>query len=165
MKTVQPVSSSRKPDTNILSVYKIYLIDYLQFQDQRSTILQKWPQKLWKLRRKKKQLRETFQLPHILEYSISCNAIQREKWRFIVARRSRQSRARNNNWVGLVVFGYLLWGSRYFSTAWWLLNHCLSAGWLSSWLAGWRDEGRRERELGNAGSYRGRCSPLNFSAQ
>lgn len=74
MKTVQPVSSSRKPDTNILSVYKIYLIDYLQFQDQRSTILQKWPQKLWKLRRKKKQLRETFQLPHILEYSIPCNA-------------------------------------------------------------------------------------------
>ena len=165
MKTVQPVSSSRKPDTNILSVYKIYLIDYLQFQDQRSKILQKYRKSFENWQKDEAAARNFPTSTYTRIFNSLQREIQRENWRFIVARRSRQSRARNNNWVGLVVFGYLLWGSRYFSTAWWLLDHCLSAGWLSSWLAGWRDGGERERELGNAGSYGGRCSPLNFSAQ
>lgn len=154
MKTVQPVSSSRKPDTNILSVYQN--LSYRLFAIPRSTLenSSKVAAKALKIKKKEEAAARNFPTSTYTRIFNSLQReIQRENWRFIVARRSRQSRARNNNWVGLVVFGYLLWGSRYFSTAWWLLDHCLSAGWLSSWLAGWRDGGERERELGNAGSY------------
>lgn len=123
MKTVQSVFFSQIRYELIFFPTNIYRIRLFAIRRSHSTTRRssKVPRNLWKLTSLSRKRRNfptsaysNIQFPVVRSY-----AIQREKRRFIVARRSRsrESRARNNNWVGLVVFGYLLWGSRYFSTA------------------------------------------------